>query len=217
MLPDILNFLADILRIDYQTLNQYSLYTPIEQMFYLFFFPTLFIIILIYILVHHYMSEHKGLSILLAGAVYAFIIFQGLYKWFIFLSKYWLIGLVILGLLWMFFRPRGGGTAAPQGGAKAKAVAGASGMTGTMKRALSFTKGEEQELIREIEANTRELEEMPIDSGSLTNQISLISEQLDLLGKLVRGSMFGFAWGPAAKKYRELRKKFQKVRGAKEK
>lgn len=110
-MADILQMLIDIFKINPQMVNQYSTVSPLEQIFYLFFFPTLFIIVLIYILSSHFMSEHKGLSILIAVAVYAFIIFQGLYNWFVFLSPYWLFLLLILGGIWLFFRPRGGGGA----------------------------------------------------------------------------------------------------------
>jgi hypothetical protein len=119
MAVDIFQMLVDIFRISPSMVSQYASATPLEQWFYLFFFPTLFIIILIYILVSHWMSEHRGLSILLAIAVYAFIIFQGFYSWFVFLSPYWLILLLVLGGIWLFFRPRGGG--------------GASGMTSGKK------------------------------------------------------------------------------------
>lgn len=109
MAVDIFQMLVDIFKISPSMVSKYASVTPLEQMFYLFFFPTLFIIILIYIMVSHWMSEHKGLSIMLAIAVYAFIIFQGFYSWFVFLSPYWLIMLLVLGGIWLFFRPKSGG------------------------------------------------------------------------------------------------------------
>lgn len=110
-MADMLQLLIDIFKISPQMVNQYSTVSPLEQIFYLFFFPTLFIIVFIYILTSRWMGEHKGLQILIAIAVYAFIIFQGLYNSFVFLSNYWLIGLMILGGIWFVFRPRGGGGA----------------------------------------------------------------------------------------------------------
>ncbi|MEE9323654.1 MAG: hypothetical protein V3U72_03840 [Candidatus Aenigmarchaeota archaeon] len=121
MATDIFQWLVDILQISSQLVNEYAVQGPLYQIFYLFFFPTLFIIVFIYILTSRWMGEHKGLQILIAVAVYAFIIFQGMYNWFVFLSQYWIIGLIILGFIWLVFRPRGGG------GAQGKTLGAAAG------------------------------------------------------------------------------------------
>lgn len=111
MAIEIMTVLADLLRISPELVRDYASVTPLEQIFYLFFFPTLFIIVFIYILVSHWMKEHRGLRILIAVAVYAFIIFQGLYDWFVILSKFWLFGLILIGVVWFIFRPKEGGGA----------------------------------------------------------------------------------------------------------
>ena len=129
MATTVMDFLIEILRISPQTVSQYSNVTPIEQMFYLIFFPTLFILIFIYILTTRWMSEHAGFRILVAVAVYAFIIFQGYYDWFVMASKFWLFMLVILGAVWFVFRPK-----APEGGGGAKGKALGGGIMDDLKR-----------------------------------------------------------------------------------
>lgn len=119
MATDIFQLLIDIFKISPQMVNQYATVSPLEQIFYLFFFPTLFIIVLIFILTR-YITEHKGINLMIALAVYAFIIFQGLYNWFVFLSKYWLLGLILLAFIYLILgklgQPRGAkGMTAAQG------------------------------------------------------------------------------------------------------
>jgi len=108
MATDVFQFLVDILKINQNLVNEYASQGALYQMFYLFIFPAIFIIIFIWILTNRIMGEHKGLRILLSVGVYAFIILQGYYSWFVMLSKYWFFALLILGFLY-FISYRGGG------------------------------------------------------------------------------------------------------------
>ncbi len=119
MAADIFEMLVDILKINQNLVYEYSNQGQLYQLFYLIFFPTLFIVIFIWILSNKIMGQHKGLRLLLAVGVYAFIILQGYYSWFVMFSKYWLFGLIILGFLYMISY-RGGGI---MGGGRAKAKA----------------------------------------------------------------------------------------------
>ncbi|MCK5023335.1 MAG: hypothetical protein KAS04_04130 [Candidatus Aenigmarchaeota archaeon] len=117
MAVDMMQMFIDVLRISPNVLNEYSRMPVLEQVFYLLFFPILFLIIFIYILTSIWMSEHKGLRILVGVAVCAFIILQGMYEWFIILSKYWFFGLIALGAFWFITGKRNRG-ASGGGGAQ---------------------------------------------------------------------------------------------------
>ena len=119
MAADIFEMLVDILKINQNLVYEYSNQGALYQLFYLFIFPTLFIVIFIWILSNRVMGQHKGLRLLLAVGVYAFIILQGYYSWFVTLSKYWLFGLIVLGFLYMIVY-RGGNIMGGGGGAKGK-------------------------------------------------------------------------------------------------
>lgn len=114
MATDILQMLADILKISPQVMNQYASASPLEQLFYLLFFPMVFVIVFIYILTSRWMYEHKGLRILIAVAAMAFIVLQGFYNYFVIFSQWWFVGLLVLGVFWFLFgrRPPAGGGAA---------------------------------------------------------------------------------------------------------
>lgn len=112
-MADIFQLLVDILKITPQQVSQYAAQGPLYQMFYLFVFPTVFIIVFIYILSYRAMRYHAGLRVVIAMVVYAFIILGGYYKWFVILSGYWLLGLILLGFLFLLIG-RGG----ESGGAK---------------------------------------------------------------------------------------------------
>jgi hypothetical protein len=121
-MADIFEMLVDILKINQNLVYEYSSQGALYQLFYLILFPTLFIVIFIWILSNKVMSQHKGLRLLLAVGVYAFIILQGYYSWFVMFSKYWLFGLIVLGFLYMISY-RGGGIMGG-GGAKPKTLPG---------------------------------------------------------------------------------------------
>ncbi|MBN2330722.1 MAG: hypothetical protein JXC85_02805 [Candidatus Aenigmarchaeota archaeon] len=103
--------MADILQIVQQFLcygnsdciNMFNSYAskPMEGLFYLVFFPIVFIIIFIYLLAHRYFPDHRSLNILLSLAFFAFIILQGWYYFFMILGQLWYIVIILLGFLWM--------------------------------------------------------------------------------------------------------------------
>lgn len=118
-MADLMQILADILQITPQQVSEYAAQGPLYQIFYLIFFPTLFIIFLIFI-IFRIVSTSKKIGFLVAVAVYAFIVLQGYYQFFVTMSKYWLFGLLVLGFIYMLllkFRPGAEG-------AKAKSFSG---------------------------------------------------------------------------------------------
>jgi hypothetical protein len=122
---NIIDQLIDLLNINcrYITCNYPN---PLEGLFYLIFFPTVFIVLFIYILSGRVLSavgsDHQGLRLLVAVSVYIFIIMQGWYTLFISLSKMWYILIILLFGFWWFFRGHKGG-----GGGKGGALSGITG------------------------------------------------------------------------------------------
>lgn len=100
-MADILDILIEILRIDCSVVQCYYA-NPIEGLFYLFFFPTVFIILFIYILTSFIFrggGKVRGLKLLIALGAYAFIIFQYLYTFFAAVSQlWWLLTILLVGL-----------------------------------------------------------------------------------------------------------------------
>ncbi len=122
---DIVDFFAEIFKLDYSMVNEYAAQGPLYQIFFLVLFPTIFLIFFIYIASNLAVHSHKGIRILVAVAIYAFIVLQGYYKWFVIISKFWIFGLIVLAFLWIILsrgrEPSGGGGG---GGAQGKTSGG---------------------------------------------------------------------------------------------
>ena len=184
-MADVFTFLTETLfKISPQVLNEYTRLPILEQVFYLVFFPTLFLIVFVYILTSRWMAEHKGLRILIAAAVYAFIIFQGLYEWFVVLSKYWLFGLIGLGAFWFIFRPKGsggGGAKVSQGMTRGKG-GGVLGLAYGLAGNLVPTGAQENE-IRSITGSINSVYNQVKLGKEVQNLIGQVTEQINLLSK----------------------------------
>jgi len=125
--------MADILQILQQFLcygnsdcinlfNQYS-YKPMEGLFYVVFFPIVFIVLFIFI-VSSSISPNRGFRALISVAVFAFIIMQGWYYLFAMLGKFWLYLLVFLGFIWILIHTFVGRGKEEGGGAKGRSLGG---------------------------------------------------------------------------------------------
>ena len=117
---DFIDLFAEIFKLDYSIINEYASQGPIYQLFYIVFFPTVFIIFFIYILSRLVIYSHKGIRIMISVAIYAFIVLQGYYRWFVYFSRFWLFGLLLIGILYMIITR--GHEPKPQGGVKAKSI-----------------------------------------------------------------------------------------------
>jgi hypothetical protein len=198
-MADILQLLIDIFKISPQMVNQYAMVSPLEQIFYLFFFPTLFIIVLIFI-VTRVITQHKGINLLIALALYAFIIFQGLYNWFVFLSKYWLFGLIFLAFIYLILGRLGqpGGARGKTLGEKGKAgkflgfLEDVTGKKLNPKDVLKFGKMIERDIKRLIERKkvlekrASELKHDPQAANFIYNQIAQVDQALTTLENFKR-------------------------------
>lgn len=204
-MADVFQLLIEILRIDTQLVNQYAAQGPLYQIFYLLFFPTLFIIVLIWILSHRVM-EHKGLRLLIALAVYAFIILQGWYNFFVHISTFWLIGLIILGFLYMLFYRTGGGAGQPRAktlGSKGKAggvlnfLEDVTGKKFNPKDIAKFKNMIDRDIKRlllrkkTLEKRASELKHDPQAANFIYNQIAQIDQALATLENFKQAGSLG--------------------------
>ncbi len=150
-MADYIQMLIEVLRIDCSVVNCY--YTnQIDAIFNLFFFPTIFILLIIYLLLQYILDEVRGgLRLLIAIALYAVIVLNGLMTFFIPLSQFWWIVLIIIFGAWVFFfRLLFKEKKSSSGGGLAGALAGgaaAGGLTGYMagKAGRAVRKDDEKE------------------------------------------------------------------------
>jgi len=184
MATNIFQMLVDILKINQNLVSEYASQGPLSQMFYLFVFPTIFLVVFVYILTSRWMGEHRGLKILISVAVYAFIILQGYYSFFVMFSKYWLFGLLILGGLWMVFRPgRGGGGG---GAAHPKALGRVGAVERIGERIRKEISGEEQRRVDLIKNHINQLRNMQPGTHAYGEMYFDTEKELQLLEKDVR-------------------------------
>jgi hypothetical protein len=98
----ILDILIQTLNIDCSVAQCSGYASEIEAMFYLFFFPTIFIILFIYILTSFIFrggGKVRGLKLLIAIGVYAFIVFEHMFTSVVAISRlWWLLTIILVGL-----------------------------------------------------------------------------------------------------------------------
>jgi hypothetical protein len=104
----VLDIVIEILRINcsYVDCNYPNV---MEGIFNLVFFPSVFIILLIFMLVGFVtgrtgITENKMIQLLLSIAFFAFIIFQDLYTMFVNLSTVWYFAVILLVGIWLILR-----------------------------------------------------------------------------------------------------------------
>jgi len=190
MAVDVFQMLVDIFKINQNLVYEYANQGPLYQIFYLLFFPSIFIIIFIWILSHAIIGQHKGLRILLSVGVYAFIILQGYYSLFIVLSKYWLFGLLVLGFLYILVYRGGirggGGGGGGHGAAHGKAL----GMGGIVEKFTERAKfqlsGQEREKVKLIKNHIDQLKNMSTGTHAYGEMYFDTERELSELGKIVR-------------------------------
>jgi hypothetical protein len=194
MAVDIFEMLVDILKINQNLVNEYSSQGPLYQLFYLFFFPMVFIIVFIYLLSNAVMKEHKGLRILISVGILAFIILQGYYSWFVTISKFWFFGLIFLGFFYFIVARRGGGAkgmtlGSEKGGSAIHFVEELTGKSLNPMKALEYRQKAERTLkkllqrknvledrIRQVKHDPKAAEQVFMQVGEVDQAIALISE-----------------------------------------
>ncbi len=122
-----------------QFINEFASQGPIQQLLFFLFFPTVFIILFVFILTRALPflgggaqgdKAHQGLRLLLSVAFYAFIIVQGWYSIALVLAKFWFVVIIVLGGLWFFV----GGHFGKEG--KAGQMLGVSGSDSKLRQAF---------------------------------------------------------------------------------
>ncbi len=181
-----------------QEFQQYA-YKPMEGIFYAVFFPIVFIIIFVYIVSTALSLKSRGIKMLIAVAVFAFIILQGWYHMFMMLGQMWLFVIVILGFFWVLVYTFKGKKQEAHG---RTGVAGAAGAAGSIfARIAKNVSGEERDLEREIEMALNELKvvEKAVESGQ-EGAYRTLASLLDRLHSL-RAQYISLLKGPGGLKY----------------
>lgn len=197
-----------------QQFQQYA-YKPMEGIFYAVLFPIVFILLFVYIIsiALGTFSESKKFRILIAVIVFAFIILQGWYGFFISISNLWLYVLVFLGFIWIlvhtFIGSRGSSST---GKARTDGIGG--GISGSnfigsaMSRVGKDLRSETKTLEKEIDMAIAEIKiiKNAVDKGD-TQSWRMASSQLEKIHTLrreylsmLKGPM-GFKVGGKFKEY----------------
>jgi len=154
-----------------QEFQQYA-YKPMEGIFYAVFFPIVFILLFVYIVSGAVGTlRARGFRIIIAVAVFAFIILQGWYHFFLMLGRLWLYVIIFLGFIWVLihtFTGRGG----DNGGGGAKGRTGDSGIFSALtKAAKDEVLGVVKVQLQTLEADIATLRNTPKGSHGI-NDIS---------------------------------------------
>lgn len=156
--------------------NQYT-YKPMEGLFYVVFFPILFIVLFIFILSSS-VSPNRGFRAVLSIGVFAFIILQGWYYFFAMIGELWLYLLVFLGFIWILVHTFVGRGSGKEGGAQARVGDGKAGMfAGVMGEAGKRLK---VQMSSELKDHTSRLEALLHSLEGLINDMKKSNTQHDI-------------------------------------
>jgi hypothetical protein len=104
----LLDIIINALKINCSAVQCTGYPSEIEAIFFLVVFPTVFLILVIYILTNFIFrgdgNTPRGLRLLIALTLYAFVIMQSLYTMFIPISRFWWLVIILLVGLWAFVR-----------------------------------------------------------------------------------------------------------------
>lgn len=159
------DIVIDILNINCSMVQCSGYANEIEALFYLLFFPTVFIILFIFIVTNAITkkvldgSSAKALAILIAIALFAFIIFEGFYSLFASLSQLWWLLLATLVGLWIFVRKFLDDDGSAYSGIKGRGFSGA-GVFNSKAKAISILNKDPQKLRKIIKSKMSELERL---------------------------------------------------------
>ncbi len=103
---DVIQIAAEFLKIDPMLVQEYMQQGPVHAIFFLFFFPTVFLILFVWILVSNRATGRADLDLLITVAIYAFILMSGYYTFFVWLSKWWLYLMLLLGIWYLVIHYR---------------------------------------------------------------------------------------------------------------
>lgn len=125
---------------------------PFGQYIYFLFFPTVFLLLFLWIIFGAVIKGNKAIDLLGTIAVFVFIIIEGFYPIFLVLGELWIVFIFVLGFLYVITRRfrkdsgKGGSMSISDGGISS----GVAGMIG--KKARSAWTGEERALEKTVQA-----------------------------------------------------------------
>lgn len=197
---------------------------PIGPLLYFFLFPTIFLIIFIYILSTSVLKGPagaiKGIKLLIALGVYIFIIINGWYSIMLPLAELWFILLPFLGILYFIVRHFSGG-GGPAGG---MAAGGGRGLLGQIiERGKKEFTGERKRLEDMVDLSLKEIgsvvEQLKKDPQAWRAYSSQIAHAHDILAEYSRMlEIGGFRVGGGfAKKLEKLERLLDEVAKAQKK
>ncbi len=152
-----------------QFLSEYPDVT--QQLIWLVFFPSVFILIFVYILAQGLSQQlgdaHKKFQALLAVAFYLFIIFQGWYHMALAISRFWFISVILISGFFVLIHRMGGfgGGSSGNGGGRGGqprhiGSIGGEASSYLSKRLVGKITGKEKELIKDIARELDTLESL---------------------------------------------------------
>lgn len=138
-----------------------SIAPPLGQYIYFLFFPTVFLLLFLWIVFKDAVHANRGISLIATVAVYIFIIINGMYPVFLFLGELWIVVIFILGFFYVIARRfrggggggKGGGMAMPGGGGKGGVLSTLAGLASGDIRAREKTVKERVEELRKAARN----------------------------------------------------------------
>ena len=162
---------------------------PLDQFLYGIFFPSILLVILIYLLIQRIFPEHRGLAVLLGVSFYIFIIVYppnaatSLYAAFAPIGAFWYLVVILIGIIYLFFtrflpsdRARGGGGG---GGARGMATAYRKAMGKEMPTLGSLTEVRRQ--LKVVEAQIAALEARKKDPNMSSGEKEKVEAEISAL------------------------------------
>jgi hypothetical protein len=197
MAADIFQMLVDILKINQNLITEYASQGTLYQMFYLFIFPTVFIVFFIWILSNSMIKGHGGMRLIIALCVYAFIILQGYYSFFVSMSKFWLFGLLILGFLYLIIpKLSGGGAKGMTGGGVVGYIEGITGKKLNPLKAAEYSQKIKRDIVilennkRALQKEADKLKRDPKAAEQIFDQIAHVDVALTTLQRFLQTGDF---------------------------
>lgn len=151
MAVDILETIFEVLRVE-NLASQYS--APLDQFLYTVFFPSIFVILLVYIIANRFATFGGMWKILIGVAIYVFIIVfppnatYSLYSMFAPLGQVWFILIIILVGIYAFFKTLFPGEGGGAGGAQGSRSRLGSQLTGRLWKQATGQVGDIEKMIR---------------------------------------------------------------------
>ncbi|MBL7160784.1 MAG: hypothetical protein ISS93_02965 [Candidatus Aenigmarchaeota archaeon] len=131
-----------------------------QQLVWLVFFPAVFLLLFVFFISEGVTKDAKKYRTLLSIAIFIFVIFQGWYHYALTISKYWFIGVIILGGIYVIIHKMGaagggGGSGGGGGGSSRPLKALGSHIS---KRTMATFTGEEKDINNNIKTKFSLLE-----------------------------------------------------------